>query len=62
MSATLSLKSLLSCRYICDELISFVGLTEVNPTKLQPDQETDLIANIMVLIEMGKKSAEFWVD
>jgi hypothetical protein len=32
----LSLKSLLS--YTCDELICFVGLTEINPTKLWPVQ------------------------
>ena len=34
-----------------DEMISFVGLTEVNPTKPRPVQETDLIGNIMELVE-----------
>ena len=50
MSATLSLKSLLSWTYIYDKLISFVGLTEVNPTKLWPEEETDVIVNIMELV------------
>jgi hypothetical protein len=35
------------------KLISFVGLTKVNSTKLQPVKETDLIGNIMELIERG---------
>jgi hypothetical protein len=28
-----------------------VGLTEVNPKKLRPVQETDLVCNIMELVE-----------
>jgi hypothetical protein len=34
-----------------DELIRFVRLTEINPTKLRPIQETDLIGNIMELVD-----------
>ena len=42
-----------------DELISFVGLTEVNPTKRRPVQETDLIGNIMELVDRGHTG---WTD